>query len=49
MLARHPAVQARYIDLVQGRRDYADIGMASLGRLMRRTLATGLDRIRARR
>jgi menaquinone-9 beta-reductase len=49
MLARHPAVQARYIDLVQGRRDYADIGLASLGRLMRRTLATGLDRIGARR
>lgn len=48
MLARHPAVQHRYVDLMQGRRDYADIGLASVLRALRRSLAAGLDRARPR-
>lgn len=48
MLARHPAVQQRYVDLMQGRRDYADIGLGSVLRVLRRTLAAGLDRARPR-
>jgi geranylgeranyl reductase family protein len=48
MIARHPAVQARYIDLMQGRRDYADIGLASVVRVLRRSLVARLDRGAAR-
>ncbi|MDP2087173.1 MAG: geranylgeranyl reductase family protein [Gemmobacter sp.] len=46
MLARHPVVQARYLDLMQGRRDYADIRLGSVFRALRRSLAAGLDRAR---
>ena len=46
MLARHPSVQHRYVELMQGRRDYADIGLASILRALRRSLAAGLDRAR---
>jgi len=48
MLARRPAVQQRYLDLMQGRRDYADIGLASVLRVLRRSLAAGLDRTRTK-
>jgi hypothetical protein len=44
MIARHPSVQARYVDLMQGRRDYADIGLASVVRVLRRSLGARLDR-----
>ena len=49
MLARHPSVQARYVDLMQGRRDYADIGLGSVLRVLRRSLAAPLDRALPRR
>lgn len=39
--ARNPAMQRRYLDLLQGRRDYADLGLGSVWRLARRIVLGG--------
>lgn len=48
-IARNPAIQRRYIQLLQGERDYADLGAASVLRLLRRLALPGLDRLGPRR
>lgn len=48
-IARNPAIQRRYVQLLQGERDYADLGAGSVLRLLRRLVLPALDPLGPRR